>query len=267
MKFIEDQAPPKITDLSAEHLVAWTAGMRARALSPGGINSYQKGVWSFCRWLHAQGYIEQDVTARLKKVRVSAPKRRTASEDARTALLKVIADGKEFHRRNAAIVEVLWSTGVRRTELSLVDLDDVDLEAGTIHVLHTKSGKPRLVGLGAQARLALSLYLIEERGRGPGALFFGRRDARRSFDRRMSSDAIRQMLQGFAKLAGVEVSSHDFRRAAAARLRAQGVDLGAVMRQLGHTSPVMTLIYSEEGEQEGALRAFHEADQGVRRMA
>ena len=183
-KFLDDHAPEDIAELGAEHLVAWTAAMRARDLSPGGINSYQRGVWAFCHWLHEQGYIAEDITARIKKVRVPSPKRRTASEDTRTALLTVIADAREFCRRNAAIVEVLWSTGVRRTELSLVDLDDVDLENGTIHVRHTKSGKPRLVGLGTQARLALGQYIVEERGKGPGALLLGRRDSRRGLDRR-----------------------------------------------------------------------------------
>lgn len=54
----------------------------------------------------------------------------------------------------------------------------------------------------------------------------------------------------------VRTSSHDFRRAAAASMRRAGMDLGHVMRLLGHSTPTMTLRYSEAGENEAALRAW-----------
>lgn len=65
------------------------------------------------------------------------------------------------------------------------------------------------------------------------------------------------MLQRIAKAAGITLGSHAMRAGFAARVRADGMDLGATMTLLGHKSPVMTLRYSEAGENDGALNAFH----------
>lgn len=253
LRFLDETETASLADLDAIRALDWVAKMRARGLKPGAIRTYQSATWTWFRWLHDQGYLPEDIARKVKMTRRrdSETTRRTATAEMRDALLEVALDRAEHPRRNAALTWVLWSTGIRRNELSGVQLADMDLDAGTMRVRSTKNGKARLVGVGKQAILALHAYLIHERGTAPGPLFLARGGVG------MTTNAIACAIESLAVSAGLTVTSHDFRRACAARLRAEGMDIASVMRQLGHSSPVMTLLYSEQGEDEAAVRAFH----------
>lgn len=250
-------APEDIAGLAKSHLIAWTVAMRRRHVSEGAINSYQRPVWSWLRWLFAEGYIADDLAHRARMVYPTERKRRTASDQARRDLITVARARAENRYRNVALIETLWSTGIRRTELAGVTLEDVDLEHGAIVVRHSKTGRTRINGIGAQARLSLQQYIVHERGDKPGGLFLQR--GKRS----MTSNAMLLVLRSLSASAGVTVSSHDFRRACAARLLESGMAVDDVARQLGHSTLTMTLVYGEEGRTKRALDAYHEVDRGI----
>lgn len=254
--------PDDVAELGPRHAIAWTATLIApeKKLKPGAVNAYQRPVWVWFRWLNKSGMCPYDIPRMVSRVPVRAPNRRTAPEEAKNKLVECALARAEHRYRNAAIIQMLWATGIRRDELAHVRFENVDTEAGTVHLEKTKSGKPRTIALSAECRLALEQYFVHERGRKPGPLFRSR------LMQPMSNNAIKCVLRSLAESAGVTVTSHDFRRAAASRMRKGGMDLGHVMRQLGHQSPAMTLIYSEEGETEAALKAYHEWDQGIRRI-
>lgn len=254
----EAPAPADVRKLTPAHLVTWTEVMRERGLKPGGIRSYQSAVWRWLRWLNEMGYHKEDLSRKVKLVRVREEDitRRTATPEIRAKLVRCALARSEHTYRNAALVEFLWSTGMRRSEVAALQLADVDLDAGEVYVGKTKTGKPRRIGIDMQAVVALHAYLIHERGKEPGPLFMAR------MKRGMSTDAMRCVIRSLADSAGVEVSAHDFRRACAARLLEGDAPLDTVMHQLGHETPTMSLIYGAEGRADRSIRAYHKVAAG-----
>lgn len=257
----EADLPPDISQLSTAHLRSWSALLREGGLKPSAIHSYQQSVWTFVRWLYTQEeFGVGDLTRRVKmaQVREEDVKRRTATQSTLKKLLLVAKDRSQHPRRNAAIIECLWSTGARRSELAACQLSDYDAENGTLYLATTKMGRPRRIAIESSARRALDAYIIRERGKAPGSLFLT------SSGKPMTSGAIRLMLRSHAECAGVEVSAHDFRRAASARWLKQGAPVDVVMSQLGHTDPGMTLIYGKEGREDRSIKVIHDMDRGLR---
>lgn len=102
--------------------------------------------------------------------------------------------------------------------------------------------------------MALDRYIDRERPQLPGSLFLDR--SRRP----LSPDGIRIVIRTLAAAAGVEASSHDFRRAVATRMLDAGTDTDSVAAQLGHTTLAMTYMYAREGRAQRAVAAFHHFD-------
>lgn len=258
-KFAAEPGLPEYADeLTADDAVRWLAGLRDAGLAPGGISTYQRAVWTWFTWLYQGDMLAIDIAHRVKRVRVPNPKRRTATTEAHDRMVVVAAHKREHALRDVAIIELLWSSGMRRAECAGLNLEDLDLDGGTIAVYHAKGGKPRVAAIDAVARLRLTEYLVKVRQYDrPGPLFLDRHG------KAVSSNAIKLMLKRVATLAGVTVASHDLRRAAAARMLRDGMAADDAARLLGHSTG-MTLIYGEEGRTERAVRAYHERDAGVR---
>lgn len=255
-------APEFPADLTRHHCLEWITTMRRRGLREGGIESYQRAAWTFLRWLHRQGYVEVDFST-LPRVRAkdSEIKRPTAQVDEIERMMKVASYEREFGLRNKALVAVFASTGIRRAELAMVDFEDVDMTAGTMYVRFGKGGKQRLIGIGAEARACLWEYFVKKRGMKPGPLFIGRNGVR------LSAGAMANVLCDLRRLADCSVTSHQFRRHAAARMLQQQAPIDVVMGQLGHDGPQMSLVYGREGRDSRNIATFHALDQGARRGA
>lgn len=237
----------------------WQSGNKRRGWGQSTRHREERHVWAFLRWCIANEDLTPDVIRNLKpSPRPLEVSRRTADEETFRTLVywarNVPMGGNgakptaRLVRRNVALLHVLYSTGLRRAEIAAVRLEDYDRKEGLIYLPGeaAKSGKSRVLPLDPPARRALNEYLVRGRGSEPGPLF------------QMTSEAIRTMLARLSARAGVEASSHDFRRGFAARVRASGLDIGHTMQLLGHSTPTMTLIYSAEGEQDAAVRRFRE---------
>ncbi len=251
--FVRDMNLQDISELSPRHAIEWTKILRLRGMKSGGINSTQRPVWTWFRWLYDQDIIAIDISRKVKKVPARDVKRRTASEDDRDALVAVVLEGREHPRRNVAIIELLWASGIRREELTRLAVQDYDRTEGTLEV-YGKNDTRRTVVVDARARAALWAYLERERGKAPGPLFLGR--GGRSG---VTATAIKNMLRKAAAAAGIEVSAHDFRRACASNMLAAGVGIDSVMYQLGHSTMTMSLTY-------GALGRKTRAHAEIRKM-
>lgn len=248
--------PDDVREIRPDHAIAFLAMLRRRGMTEGGMSVYQRAAWTWLRWLHTQGHLPVNIPTLVKPVRVRDVERLVTDEEAKRRMMVVIRDQREMAARDAAILETLWGTGVRRTECVWIQLENTDIEQGQIYLegAHTKSGVPRIVALGRDARLAILNYIVTKRGREPGPLFLSRRGER------MTPDSVTKLYQRVRKLAGVRATPHAFRRAFAAGVRRDGMDIASVMTLMGHTDPKMTLIYSETGEAERAIADFHELD-------
>ncbi len=140
--------------------------------------------------------------------------------------------------RNRAVMEVLYTSGIRIGELLSLEVDDADLRAGELFVRKGKGGKARVVPLGKTAAGYLEAYL--RRMQPAGALFVNR------FGNPLSGASIRAFLRTYRKQAGIAkpVSPHTFRRTCATHLLQQGADIRHIQELLGHRRLSTTQTYT-----------------------
>jgi integrase/recombinase XerD len=210
-------------------------------------------VRSLHRFAAAEGLTADDPA---RSVRPPKPPRRLPKAlglEQVQAMLAVPATNTEVGLRDAALLELLYGTGIRISEAVALDVDEVDRLARTpadepppgLRVLG-KGDKERIVPVGSYARKALDAYLIRGRpalvaaGRGTPALFVNTRGDRLS---RQSAWAV---LRSVAEKAGItaEVSPHTLRHSYATHLLDGGADIRVVQELLGHASVTTTQIYT-----------------------
>jgi integrase/recombinase XerD len=210
-------------------------------------------VRSLHRFAAAEGLTADDPA---RSVRPPKPPRRlpkALSLEQVQAMLAVPSTDTEVGLRDAALLELLYGTGIRISEAVTLDVDEVDRLARTpadepapgLRVLG-KGDKERIVPVGSYARRALDAYLIRGRpmlvavGRGTPALFVNTRGDRLS---RQSAWAV---LRSVAEKAGItaEVSPHTLRHSYATHLLDGGADIRVVQELLGHASVTTTQIYT-----------------------
>ncbi len=147
--------------------------------------------------------------------------------------------------RDRALLELLYSTGARISEVVGLDVDDLDLEVGQV-LLRGKGSKERVVPVGSFARDAVQAYLVRARphlashGRGTPALFLN------TLGRRLSRQSGWAVLRQAADRTGLTtpVSPHTLRHSFATHLLAGGADVRVVQELLGHASVTTTQIYT-----------------------
>jgi integrase/recombinase XerC len=143
--------------------------------------------------------------------------------------------------RDAAILEMLYGTGLRVSELTGLDLGDIDDETGTVRVVG-KGNKERIVPFGSKAAQALAAWLAH-RGDGAGPLFRGRRG------RRIDPREVYRVVGARARGAGITrtVGPHTLRHTFATHLLDAGADLRAIQELLGHSRLSTTQRYTHVG--------------------
>jgi len=160
--------------------------------------------------------------------------------------------------RDRAIVLVLLDTGVRCSELMQLTVDDLDLEAGRLRVLHAKGNKQRVVPFASRCRDALRHYL-GFRGSEPGPLFLaagGHRTLRPGTA--LQPNGLKQLLRRLGRQASLaKVHAHRFRHTFATWAIEQDARELDVQYLLGHSTPDMVRRYSATYNSEKAARAHH----------
>jgi integrase/recombinase XerD len=155
------------------------------------------------------------------------------------------AAGTTLALRDRALLEVLYGTGARISEAVGLDVDDLDLDEGTV-LLRGKGGKERQVPVGSFAQAAVDAYLVRGRpelvavGGGTPALFLNARGGR------LSRQSAWTVLVRAAERAGVtrDVSPHTLRHSFATHLLDGGADVRVVQELLGHASVTTTQVYT-----------------------
>lgn len=212
----------------ASQLGAARPGRRPSRLAPATISRKLAAVRAFLR--HALG------AARVPDARVSPKRVRRLPETTRGAdlekeLLALEGEGP-IPLRNRALVELVYSAGLRSAEAVGLDLADVDFEQELVHVRHGKGGKERVVPLGEEAAHWVSRYLHDARP----ALAAGANDALfiSVRGRRLDTSTLRRLAP----------HPHRLRHAFATHLLEGGADLRTIQELLGHSSLSTTQIYS-----------------------
>jgi integrase/recombinase XerD len=220
----------------------------ATSFAPSSVARMLVSVRTFYRFLVREEKISSDPTARVgtpKKPR-SIPKA-IPLEDVES-LIELPGDDL-LGRRDRAILETLYGAGLRISELVGLDVDDIDIDNGSVLVRSGKGGKGRRVPIGREARRALSRYLVRSRpelskrspsGIAAAAVFLNARGGR------LSRQGCWKILKAYARAAGLEgrVSPHTLRHSFATHMLDAGADIRAVQELLGHASLATTQVYT-----------------------
>ncbi|GFE62095.1 tyrosine recombinase XerC [Geobacter sp. AOG2] len=163
--------------------------------------------------------------------------------DQATALMEAPTADEKYVLRDRAVLELLYSSGLRVSELTGLDIGDIDLAGGMVRVMG-KGGKERIVPVGSRATLAVREYLAQ-RGEpaGSGALFLntrGQRINRRSVARIVDAHVLRVA-------AFKHISPHTLRHTFATHMLEGGADLRSIQELLGHASLSTTQKYTHVG--------------------
>ena len=165
------------------------------------------------------------------------------------ALFQVCADDPTtMGRRDAAMLAVLYGTGMRRAELAGLDLEDLDLADGSIRILQAKRNKERTVYLIFDGITLLKAWL-DARGREAGPVFNPIRQNGEIPLTRLRGESIGYILRRLQKQAGIaSTSPHDLRRSFVTSLLDAGVDLFTIQKLAGHADAATTARYDRRGE-------------------
>jgi integrase/recombinase XerD len=209
----------------------------------------------FYRWALREGRIGADPTLRLANAKRPARFPKTISEAQVDALLGAPDVETPLGLRDRAMLELLYATGLRVSELVALRLIELSLTDGLVRVVG-KGGRERVVPLGEEARRWVDRYLAHARG----ALLRGA-TADAVFVTRRAQPMTRQMfwrlIKRYARLAGIDapLSPHGLRHAFATHLLNHGADLRAVQMMLGHADISTTQIYTHVARER--LKALH----------
>lgn len=209
----------------------------------------------FYRHLLAKGDISEDPTEGVEGPRLGISLPRSLSEDEVERLLAAPGDQTPEAQRDRAMLEVVYATGLRVSELVSLRLSEIDGQAGIVRIVG-KGGRERLVPLGEEAQVVLAAYLRDARpvflkGAPAAAVFLTRRGGP------MTRQAFWGNIKRYAAKAGVEtpLSPHTMRHAFATHLINHGADLRVVQLLLGHADLSTTQIYTHVARER--LRTLH----------
>ncbi|MER3485121.1 MAG: tyrosine recombinase XerD, partial [Chloroflexota bacterium] len=233
------------TELTPDHLSLYLLHLRERTYASSTVARKTAAIKSFCHFLMTQGITRVDLAAEMATPRVDKyiPRAMTPAE---VDLLlaqpgKLVTANRPEALRDQAMLETLYATGMRVSELVALDVADVDL-ARAMATCTGKAGRKRQIPLRTRAVEALNRYLLEGRpalvaGDEP-ALFVNHRG------RRLTRQGFWLILKSYAEQAAIhDITPHTLRHSFAAHALRNGAELRDIQQMLGHVSISTTQVY------------------------
>lgn len=250
LAFLEEHGVGDVTRVREEDVAAFVRHLSGSEYAPertyraSSVARALAAARALHRFLVREGVVPDDPTQGVIRPRIprSLPKPLTVDQVA--ALLAAPGAAEPPALRDTAILEVLYGAGLRISELVALDVDDLDLEEGSVRVVG-KGDKERVVPLGRYAVRAVGSYLARgrptlARSRSGAALFLNQRGGR------LTRQGATNIIQTAARRAGIRarVTPHVLRHSFATHMLEGGADVRVVQELLGHASVATTQIYT-----------------------
>lgn len=245
--FLLDRGVTGLDRISRDDIGAWISHLRAAGLAPRTIERRVAAVKSFHRFLVREGMTTNHPTAALPLPRIPERLPDVVSIDEVDRLLSQPFPQGPAGYRDRAMLEVLYGCGVRASELTGLDLRDVDLREGLLRVFG-KGSKERVVPVAGQAASALADYLAHgrpylrtksgARRQDPDAVFLNVRGGR------ITRVTVHSLVRAYGGRVGLELHPHTLRHSFATHMLQGGADLRALQEMLGHADIATTQIYT-----------------------
>lgn len=226
-------------------LADWAASLASGGAAPSSVSRKLSALRGFVKYLLREKVRPDDPTALLVAPRKRRALPTTLTRREVTTLLETTPATTLEGVRDRAMLELFYSSGLRVSELTHLELHEIDLEQEVVRVVRGKGAKTRLVPFGEQAREALRVYLTAVRPKlvrpkTGGAVFLSRRG------QGLSRKTVWALLQRQSERAGLTrgVKPHALRHTFATHLLEGGADLRAIQEMLGHADLSTTQIYT-----------------------
>ena len=227
--------------LDSQHVRSFAAAEFRRGQAPRTIQRRLSALRSFCNFLVREGVLSANPAIEVQAPKAKKRLPKTLDADQMSRLLSFRTD-EQLGVRDKAIMELFYSSGLRLSELTALDLPDIDLRDRTVRVTG-KGNKTRIVPVGRFAVEALSRWLRERTALadiGTQALFVGQGG------QRLGPRAVQVRIAGWAKRQGLglHLHPHMFRHSFASHLLESSQDLRGVQELLGHANISTTQVYT-----------------------
>ncbi len=256
-RWLAGEGRPGLAEARRTDLLAYLARRVAGGASPRSSARLVSSLRRFYQYLVREGLREEDPSARIEAPRLGRPLPHSLTEAEVEALLDAPDVASTLGLRDRAMLELLYATGLRVSELVALPLTRLNLRQGVVQV-SGKGGKERIVPLGEEAAHWLQRYLDEARpallrGRSSEVLFVTARGGG------MTRQGFWHLIKGHARRAGITrpLSPHTLRHAFATHLLNHGADLRVLQLLLGHSDLSTTQIYTHVARER--LKALHAA--------
>jgi integrase/recombinase XerD len=247
MKFKEFLTNKGITDIiniSKTHILGYLLQLKKDGLASSTVSRHLAAIKSFNHFLLNEGFIKKDPTINLESPKLEKRLPKILSVEEVDKLLDQPNNGKVTGLRDKAMLELLYATGMRVTELISLNLEDANLDMGYIRCFG-KGSKERIVPIGSLAQKWVSEYLLSGRVK-----LIRSKDEKSIFlnhhGRKMTRQGFWKIIKQYVKEAGIkkDVTPHTLRHSFATHLLENGADLRSVQEMLGHADITTTQIYT-----------------------
>ncbi len=238
IEFLHSRGIKTVANVRGPHVTDYLATCKAAGKSEASLRRYYMAIKSYCDFLHKNDLVAKSITCKLKSPRVREIMAKVPTQAEMEKMLELPDTTQLEGIRDRAILELLYSSGLRSAELIGLQLDDVS--GGNVRVNSGKGGKTRVVPMTDQASDWVQNYVYMVRGKEPGYLFVT------SIRPKLNPSFLERLVKNYGTLAGIPyVTPHTLRHACATHLLEQGADLRMIRDVLGHASVSSTQRYTQ----------------------
>ncbi len=244
LSFILDKGVAALTDISQMHIREYIRNLNEKGLAASSIARNFSSIRSYHKFLSAEQYVNENPTLVLTSPKAPKKLPDVLMEEEISAIINAVVDSSQFRWRDKAIIEMLYSCGLRVSELCDLSLNNLYLDDDMIRIMG-KGSKERLLPIGGRAKQFLNQYLIHSRpgfqkDKGSSSVFLSRNG------NPLTRAMINNILNKWVQTAGITkpVSPHTLRHSFATHLLEGGADLRFVQALLGHSDISTTQIYT-----------------------
>lgn len=240
--YLEEQGVEDVRKITSTNLNSYILYLEKNKFSAATISRNIASLKAFYHYMCKEGMVAEDVAETLHAPKIEKKMPEILSTDEVVRLLEQPSGDTPKEIRDKAMLELLYATGIRVTELITLKLSDVNLQMG--YIVCRDSGKERVIPFGNEAKSALIRYL-----EGTRASMISDADSEYLFancsGQPMSRQGFWKLIKYYAKKAGIvaDITPHTLRHSFAAHLVENGADLRSVQEMLGHSDISTTQIY------------------------
>ena len=241
--YFKEKGIEDVRRITSTNLNSYVLYLEKNKFSAATISRSIASLKAFYHYMYREGMVNEDVSEILHAPRIEKKIPEILSMEEVIKLLEQPAGETPKEIRDKAMLELLYATGIRVTELITLKLQDINMQLG--YLVCRESGKERIIPVGSEAKAALGRYLEGTRetmisDKGSGYLFVN------CSGQPMSRQGFWKLLKYYAKKAGIagDITPHTLRHCFAAHLVENGADLRSVQEMLGHSDISTTQIYT-----------------------